>query len=293
MKVKKLVASLLSILLVVLFSTLNVSAALWVWQGGDVDGEGEITVKDATMIQKHIASIIDFDKEQKVIADVDGDKNVTVKDVTMIQKRCAGIIDTFPVERVPYNTEINSFNADFDSGRAMVGVPVEFMVLIYNEVGITYEYFINGETVSEPTSDNSFTYTFDEAGVYTVKVEATTVFGDMDSATFDYVVVDAYVSDTVKVKAFYHDQTEKPFDDIHNHTGTTFTADAMFGSGEYEYAFYVDGELVQDFSEKSTYTHHWFKERREYTLSVEVRDTVTGDVDSESMVILVEEPIMG
>ena len=293
MKIKKYVTIFLSILLVVLFSTLNVSAALWVWLGGDLDGDGKITVNEATMIQKHIACIIDFDKEQKVIADVDGDKNVTVKDVTVIQKRCAGIIDTFPVEYIPYNTEINSFNADFDSGKAMAGVSVEFIVLNYDEVGITYEYSINGEIVSEPTSDNRFTYTFDEAGVYTVKVEATTVFGYMDSATINYEVVDAYTSDTVKIKAFYHNRTEKPFDDRHNRIGTTFTADAMFGSGEYEYAFYIDGELVQDFSEKSAYTHHYFKEQREYTLSVEVRDTVTGDVNSESMIILVEEPIYG
>ena len=292
MKAKKLVAAVLSVLLIILMSALNVSAALWVWLGGDMDGDGEITVKEATMIQKHIANIIDFDKEQKVIADVDGDKNVTVKDATMIQKRCAGIIDSFPVERIPYNTEIYSFNANYDSGRAMVGVPVEFMVLIYNEVGITYKYFINGEAVGEPTSDDSFTCTFDEAGVYTIKVEASTVFGFKDSATFDYVVVDAYVSDTVKVKAFYHDQTEITFDDGYSNS-TVFTANAMFGSGEYEYAFYVDGERVQDFSEKCTYTHGRFKEKREYTLSVEVRDAVTGDIDSESMVILVEEPIMG
>lgn len=291
MKVKKLVTIFLSVLLVILISVLTVSAVPAPHYMGNVDCGGEITVKDATLIQKNVAGIESFTKLQMVLADVDRDGKITVKDATTIQKHCAGI-SSYPVDMVWDSNYVDSFNTDFDSGKAMVGVPVTFTVRAFaTPKPISYEYYINGEVVGEVTSENTFTCAFDEAGVYEVKVVIYNDFGTTSRATICYEVVDTYASDTVKIKAFYHNRTEKPFDNRYGNS-TVFTADAMFGSGEYEYAFYVDGELVQDFSEKSTYTHHWFEEQREYTLSVEVRDTVTGDIDSESMVILVEEPVM-
>ena len=57
---------------------------------GDVDGDGEISINDATEIQKFGVELIDFTDEQKFIADVDGDGRVSVLDVTCIQKYLAG-----------------------------------------------------------------------------------------------------------------------------------------------------------------------------------------------------------
>ena len=54
---------------------------------GDVDGNGVLTVNDATLIQKYSASITDFTSEQKKLADVNGDGTVNVLDSTEIQKR--------------------------------------------------------------------------------------------------------------------------------------------------------------------------------------------------------------
>ena len=54
---------------------------------GDVDGNGIVTVNDATRIQKSSASITDFTSEQKKLADVNGDGAVNVLDSTEIQKR--------------------------------------------------------------------------------------------------------------------------------------------------------------------------------------------------------------
>lgn len=54
---------------------------------GDVDGNGVLTVNDATLIQKYSASITDFTSEQKKLADVNGDGAVNVLDSTEIQKR--------------------------------------------------------------------------------------------------------------------------------------------------------------------------------------------------------------
>lgn len=53
---------------------------------GDVNGDGVLSVADATLIQKHSASIIDFTDEQLANADMNGDGVVNVSDATAIQR---------------------------------------------------------------------------------------------------------------------------------------------------------------------------------------------------------------
>ena len=53
---------------------------------GDVDGNGVLTVSDATLIQKYSASITEFTSEQIKLADVNGDGAVNVLDSTEVQK---------------------------------------------------------------------------------------------------------------------------------------------------------------------------------------------------------------
>lgn len=62
---------------------------------GDVNGDGSVTVVDATIIQRYIARITDFTPEQKAAADTNGDGNVTIVDTTLIQRYIARIIDSF------------------------------------------------------------------------------------------------------------------------------------------------------------------------------------------------------
>lgn len=52
---------------------------------GDVDGNGAISVSDATLIQKYLADLTEFTAEQIKIADVNGDGVVNVHDATAIQ----------------------------------------------------------------------------------------------------------------------------------------------------------------------------------------------------------------
>lgn len=58
---------------------------------GDVNLDGEVNVRDATTIQKHLASIITLDDPALGVADYDGDTRITVRDATEIQKFIAGI----------------------------------------------------------------------------------------------------------------------------------------------------------------------------------------------------------
>ena len=60
---------------------------------GDVDGDGEVMILDATHIQRYLAGIIDFDHVQEAVADYDRDGEITILDCTRIQRMLAGIND--------------------------------------------------------------------------------------------------------------------------------------------------------------------------------------------------------
>ena len=62
---------------------------------GDVNGDGKISVLDATLIQKYLAGLVTFSDTQKAAADVNGDGSVSVIDATLIQKYIAGLISNF------------------------------------------------------------------------------------------------------------------------------------------------------------------------------------------------------
>ncbi|MBQ8001096.1 MAG: dockerin type I repeat-containing protein [Ruminococcus sp.] len=296
MKIIKLIITSVMLILISAISITSISAVLAGYIiAGDTDMNGEVTIKDATTIQKSIAGIEDFNKRQCAVADVDGDDNITIKDATIIQKKCASLIESFDVpEHITDYIRFYSFNANYDSGKAMTGVPVNFFVSeIYSEPSpVTYKFYINSVAVTDIISENNYTHTFDESGEYKIEVVA---YNDLDnhwSATIqNYVVVEPYENEDVSIKAFYHNYTEKALNTID--TEMVFTAEGMFGSGEYEYAFYVDNELKQNFSTTNTYPVGRFEEEREYTFTVIIKDKCTGKTATENMTVSVREPLPG
>lgn len=64
---------------------------------GDVDNDGAVNIKDATMIQKAAASIITLTDEENIRADANNDQKTNVKDATAIQKFVAGFELPFPI----------------------------------------------------------------------------------------------------------------------------------------------------------------------------------------------------
>lgn len=60
-------------------------------QLGDIDMDGEVTIMDATLVQKYIAHLEDLTDQQKRLADVDGDGEITILDATEIQKMLANV----------------------------------------------------------------------------------------------------------------------------------------------------------------------------------------------------------
>ena len=65
---------------------------------GDVDGDGQVTIVDATWIQRYLAFFtLDFFDE--AAADVDGDGDVSILDATWIQRYLAEMPVKFPIDQ--------------------------------------------------------------------------------------------------------------------------------------------------------------------------------------------------
>ena len=60
---------------------------------GDVDMDGQITIGDATIIQRHLAELTALTGDALIAADCDGDGRVAIKDVTLILKKNAEYTD--------------------------------------------------------------------------------------------------------------------------------------------------------------------------------------------------------
>ncbi|MBQ3330696.1 MAG: starch-binding protein [Ruminococcus sp.] len=65
---------------------------------GDVDGNGEVEIIDATLVQRHLAQIVTLDKAAQKRGAVSGNTELSVIDATLIQRYVAMMISIFPVE---------------------------------------------------------------------------------------------------------------------------------------------------------------------------------------------------
>ena len=76
-------------------TTANPQRTVW----GDADGDGVVTILDATHIQRHlIQSDPNVEEANMKAAIVSGEDELSVVDATLIQRYLAGMIERFPVE---------------------------------------------------------------------------------------------------------------------------------------------------------------------------------------------------
>lgn len=61
-------------------------------QCGDANLDGKINIRDATYIQKHLASIIEMSEIEMIRAEANFDDKINVRDATYIQKLLAGLV---------------------------------------------------------------------------------------------------------------------------------------------------------------------------------------------------------
>lgn len=59
----------------------------------DSDGDGEMSVQDATLIQKYLANLSNLENKGLLASDVDGDGDVMINDATHVQKLLVGLED--------------------------------------------------------------------------------------------------------------------------------------------------------------------------------------------------------
>ena len=280
--------SIVSFLLVfcLLVGAVSASATRAPYHSGDADLDGNRTVKDATLIQKYTSRLAEFSYLQSLLSDTNEDGVINVKDATMIQKALAKLVK-IEAEGVFSYSECNKIYADFSSGRAMVGVPVAFTIECgnYDERAnpITYELYINDELIEGANATGKFAYTFETAGEYKITFETINKFGYRERFWLaqEYKVVEPYESEIPVVKAFYSHMVPYMGGNsyVEPEENVTFEAEAMFGKGDYKYAFYLDGKMLRDYSADNTYTFETLPEAREeeYILTVRVKDSSTGD----------------
>lgn len=53
---------------------------------GELNGDGDITIVDATLVQKHVSQLETLSADKQILADVNGDNTISVVDATLIQK---------------------------------------------------------------------------------------------------------------------------------------------------------------------------------------------------------------
>ena len=66
---------------------------------GDADTDGNITILDATTVQCAVARILTLNDTQLKAATVSGNETLSIIDATLIQQHVAKVIDTFPVQK--------------------------------------------------------------------------------------------------------------------------------------------------------------------------------------------------
>ena len=142
---------------------------------GDVDGDGKVTILDATFIQRYLADIpIPFEFNEAV-ADVDGEDGVTIIDATYIQRWLASL-------NAPKGIGQPTFIDPDDGERsALVGSWAyeedENFVYTFNANG-TGSYEVYGETINFAYTDNgtSVEIVFDDApGTFDYTVDGNTL----------------------------------------------------------------------------------------------------------------------
>ncbi len=66
---------------------------------GDVNEDGKVNIKDATLIQKAIANLTELTGIGEALADADLNTRINIKDATAIQKHIAGIETGYPIDK--------------------------------------------------------------------------------------------------------------------------------------------------------------------------------------------------
>lgn len=293
---KRIVFTILVIIVIITMLSISVGAIPACHYYGDVNNDTSVDILDATEIQRYLAQITELSKLEIELADVDADEKVSVIDATMIQRKLAGLINSFEHNKEGLFTyvDINNLTSNFDSGVAMVGVPVTFNVEAYSpDAGpLRYQYVIfeTGNDmplfVSEIVDNSVFTYTFEEATDYIVCINVHNKYDEIEQYEFEYQVAEQ-TSDALIISAINKNKLH-----LNEYEDIIIFADAFGGTQPYEYHFILNGsDVEQDYSEINSFEIGALS-IGEYTVTVTVKDA-DGNTDSKDYCFEIEEVIPG
>ncbi len=236
---RKILAIILTLIIIIATTVMQVNAAIPPQLYGDVYYDEDINVIDATCIQKHLAGMVQISPKSYEAADLDGDCEITILDATYIQQYIAGKISEFPAGEYYYIDEyLYDVIPSYLSGKAMVGLPVDFVVdgYAYPEPSTSYLY-VDGEVVDTAFGeDKTLTHTFLQAGVYEIKVELTDKWGVLAGEwSCNYEVIEAV---TDKEKPIITNITR----DSKYTTRPTIKVDVIYGYEDYSYSYIIKDE---------------------------------------------------
>jgi len=143
---------------------------------GDSDRSGEVNVKDATAIQKHLAEIATFDEAVLIFSDADMSGNINIKDATAIQKFVAGIETNLFIGHAlykPYELDERLFG-EWTTTVDTADIVNEMLEIMFEGDPLAAKY-IHLETFPVKQS-----YTFRDDYTYTITVDETVLASSIE-----------------------------------------------------------------------------------------------------------------
>lgn len=279
---KRIISCVLVIILAISFFSVYADASsISSIEYGNIDYKNDwsIDITDVTMIQRFLCQIISFDGIQKESADYDHDGDITILDATYIQRHIANT--SVPKEcggSFEFMSSVTHLYADYESGKAMAGVPVTFTadegrIIDPKFQPIEYRFEIYSYTdksspiaVRDYSQDRTFTYTFESANtryeIYVYSRNRYGYIGNMWISSYeviepnnikDLAITSVYTNQYGNKELYYNGYfcTSMYFKNM------SFYAIAKGGSGDYQYAFEYqkkDEVLTQEYSYDNSFT---------------------------------------
>ena len=133
---------------------------------GDADMSDDVSIKDATAIQKQIAQLLTFTDTQKLLADADLSGDISIKDATAIQKWLAKIEVAAPVFHLMYKPVADASITGAWATDIDLADSINDTIPLYNDDPLLLEY-VNISTfparaIFNYTDKNTFTMYYDE-----------------------------------------------------------------------------------------------------------------------------------